>query len=49
LLPDGWTLLGEVIAISGQLVTDLSDAANDLERLPNWTVRTRPEATSADS
>ncbi|MEA2524821.1 MAG: hypothetical protein QOF73_2048 [Thermomicrobiales bacterium] len=49
LLPDGWTLLGEVIAISGQLVTDLSDAANDLEGLPNWTVRTRPEATPADS
>jgi hypothetical protein len=30
LLPDGWALLGEVAAIAGQLVADLTTAANDL-------------------
>ncbi len=47
LIAGGWTLLGEVIAISGQLVADLSLAANDLERalsptgVPE-TAKTRP-------
>jgi hypothetical protein len=30
LLPNGWTLLGEVIALSEQLVSDLSVAANEI-------------------
>jgi len=30
MIPNGWTLLGEVIALSGQLVADLSLAANDV-------------------
>lgn len=33
LIPDAWTLLGEVVAVSGQLTTDLSAAANDLEAI----------------
>jgi uncharacterized membrane protein YgaE (UPF0421/DUF939 family) len=33
LIPDNWTLLGEVVAVSGQLVADLSGAANDLEAI----------------
>ena len=33
LMPEGWILLGQVIALSGQLLADLSLAANDLEAL----------------
>jgi hypothetical protein len=33
LIPDGWTLLGEVVAVSTQLAADLSVAANDLEKI----------------
>lgn len=33
LIAGDWTLLGEVIAISGQLAADLSLAANDLEKV----------------
>lgn len=40
LIPDGWTLLGEVIALSGQLATDLTRAANEIGTLTHQTVRT---------
>jgi hypothetical protein len=30
LIPDGWPLLGEVLALSRQLAADLSEAANEI-------------------
>ena len=33
LMPEGWAMLGQALALSDQLVTDLTDAANELGRL----------------
>jgi uncharacterized membrane protein YgaE (UPF0421/DUF939 family) len=37
LMPDKWVLVGEVVSIANQLVTDLSEAANELRRSPALT------------